>query len=105
MQRGLAGPYEEQRVVSQAWVENSFTRRAYAAFSLERMGAVLPIFSGHQGETDVYWGHPSKPNVFCSSGLIGNDMCIDPDNKRIVLQQTDFHFDMSDIMGVINGIP
>jgi hypothetical protein len=106
MQKGLAGPYEEQRVVSQAWVEHSFTRHAYAAFSLERMGAVLPIFSGGQaGETDVYygylfWGHPSKPNVFCSSGLGGNDMCIDPDNERIVLQQTDFHFGMSDIMGL-----
>ena len=108
MQKGLAGPYEEQRVVSQAWVENSFTRHAYAAFSLERLAEIPPIFG--TTETDVYygylfWGHPSKPNVFCSSGLIGNDMCIDPDNKRVVLQQTDFHFGMSDISGVINGIP
>ena len=105
MQKGLAGPYEEQRVVSQRWVEDSFTRHAHAPFSFGRMNAVFPIFAPLQGETDVYfgylfWGHPSKPNVFCLSGLGGNDMCIDPDKKRVVLQQADFDFSMGDFMGV-----
>ena len=27
-------------------------------------------------------------------------MCIDPDNKRVVLQQADFDFSMGDLMGV-----
>jgi hypothetical protein len=109
IQKGLAGPYEEQRVVSQRWVEDSFTRHAHAPFSIGRMNEVVPIFAPLQGETDVYfgylfWGHPSKPNVFCLSGLGGNDMCIDPDNKRVVLQQADFDFSMSDFMGVATGL-
>jgi len=109
IQKGLAGPYEEQRVVSQRWVEDSFTRHAHAPFSIGRMNEVVPIFAPLQGETDVYfgylfWGHPSKPNVFCLSGLGGNDMCMDPDKKRVVLQQADFDFSMSDFMGVATGI-
>ncbi len=104
IQKGLAGPYEEQRVVSQRWVEDSFTRHAHAPFSIGRMNAVFPIFA-LQGETDVYfgylfWGHSTKPNVFCLSGLGGNDMCIDPDNKRVVLQLADFDFSTSDFMGI-----
>jgi hypothetical protein len=31
-------------------------------------------------------------------------MCIDPDKKRVVLQQADFDFSMSDFMGVATGI-
>ncbi|KAL7449470.1 hypothetical protein ACHAWC_001528 [Mediolabrus comicus] len=107
MQKGLAGPYEEQRVVSQRWVEDSFTRHSplYPSSYPVRgyLEAAMPVFFAEQGEPDAYYGffflgHPSKPNIFCSVGLGANDLCIDPDNKRLVLQQTDFHFSMRDII-------
>jgi CubicO group peptidase (beta-lactamase class C family) len=103
MQKGLAGPYEEQRVVSQDWVEASFTRHSnfypssYPNPVRGYLEAAMPVFFAEQGEPDAYYGfffmgHPSKPNIFCSAGWGANDLCIDPDNKRVVLQQTDFHF-------------
>lgn len=111
MQKGLAGPYEEQRVVSQDWVEASFTRhsRLYSnSYPLQNYleGAMPDFFAERQGEPDAYYGyffigHPSKPSVFCLSGLGANDLCIDPDSKRVVLQQTDYDFSMRDIMGTL----
>ena len=108
MQKGLAGPYEEQRVVSQDWVEATFTRhsRLYSNSYplLNRLEGAMPeFFAEQQGEPDAYYGylfigHPSKPSVFCLSGLGANDLCIDPDSKRVVLQQTDYDFSMRDIM-------
>ena len=112
MQKGLAGPYEEQRVVSQRWVEASFTRhsRLYpSSYPVQGyLEAAMPVFFAEQGEPDAYYGyffmgHPSKPNIFCSSGLGGNDLCIDPDSRRVVLQQTDFHFSMRDIMDTLTS--
>ena len=116
MQNGLAGPHEEQRVVSQDWVEASFTRHSHlypSSYPVQGylgadLGAAIPVLFAEQeqGEPDAYYGylfmgHPSKPNIYCSVGLGGTDLCIDPDIKRVVLQQTDYDYSMRDIMDTL----
>ena len=96
MQKGLAAPYEEQRVVSQRWVEDSFKRHSYLKTPIAVLG---DAYFGY-----FFWGHPSKPNVFCLSGLGANDLCIDPDSKRVVLQQTDYDFSMRDILDTLRRL-
>ena len=114
MQKGLAGPYEEQRVVSQDWVEASFTRHSHlhpcsyflGCLGLELEAAIPVLFAEQeQGKPDAYYGyffvgHP-KANIYCSTGLGANELCIDLDSKRVVLQQTDFHVSMSNIMDTL----
>lgn len=103
LQKGLAGPNGEV-VVSEKWVNDSFQRHASDPEATTFFGGIMDAPLPFEGETGLYfgylwWGHPSKPDVFCSAGIGGNDICVDPDTQRVVVQSRDFSFNILSVLG------
>jgi len=85
LQGGRIDPSNDERLISQEWIDASFTQHA----TEDDFG--LPY--GY-----LFWG---MGEAYCSSGLGGQDICVDRDLGRVVIQQRDLDYGaMDDMQGL-----
>ena len=88
LQGGRASPSDDKRVISQEFIDASFTRQVTINDNDPFAAA-----SGLGGTAYGYlWGgryeSPSRP-VYCAEGQLGQIVCVDRDLGRVVVQQRD----------------
>ena len=83
LQGGRTGPFDEHRVVSQSWVDDSFTSHS--------TDSNTGLSYGY-----LFWGF--GPYMYCALGTFGQDICIDQNSGRVVVQQRDSDFS-NDLQG------
>jgi len=91
LQGGQSGPTinnEEHRVISQSWIDASFTQH-----SVDSEGSGF-------GYGYLFWDYDP---AYCALGLFGQDICIDRHLERVVVQQRDPNYDNA-LQGTF-GIP
>mmetsp|Transcript_24338 Transcript_24338/g.37203 ORF Transcript_24338/g.37203 Transcript_24338/m.37203 type:complete len:413 (-) Transcript_24338:89-1327(-) len=85
LQGGRIDPSNDERLISQEWIDASFTQHA----TEDDFG--LPY--GY-----LFWG---MGEAYCSLGLGGQDICVDRDLGRVVIQQRDLDYGaMGDMQGL-----
>jgi len=86
LQGGRIDPSNDERLISQEWIDASFTQHA----TEDDFG--LPY--GY-----LFWGTVGE--AYCSLGLGGQDICVDRDLGRVVIQQRDLDYGaMDDMQGL-----
>ena len=97
LQGGMAGPSESSRVVSEGWVDESwsvYTDEAIpaitgfltAGLTREEIDDINPPVMGHGF---LWYTRPFSNNVWCADGSGGQHICVAPSLGRVVVQQTD----------------
>lgn len=75
LQGGRTGPAnDQQQVIAQSWVESSLTTHSMDLIRKAEYGYLFWKFA---------------PNVYCAVGMAGQDICIDQNTERVVVQQRD----------------
>jgi CubicO group peptidase (beta-lactamase class C family) len=80
LQGGRINPSNDDRLISQEWIDASFTQHATEG-----------TFGMPYGY--LFWGHPFKSTAYCALGLGAQDVCVDRDLGRVVIQQRDLNFE------------
>ena len=82
LQGGQTSPSNDDRVISQEWIDASFT---------EHTTTNDPLYLNVGGKVEPYgylwYQFPSKPTVAKAEGSGGNYICVDRDLGRVVIQQ------------------
>ena len=92
LQGGRTNPSNDERVISQEWIDTSFTQHTttdYSSFPVmndwtKRMDG-LPYGYLFMGTYE----RPSGSTVYCADGNGGQYICVDRDSGRVVIQQTE----------------
>mmetsp|Transcript_148 Transcript_148/g.203 ORF Transcript_148/g.203 Transcript_148/m.203 type:complete len:184 (+) Transcript_148:86-637(+) len=87
LQGGRTNPSSDARLISQEWIDASFTQHATEG--------TFGIPYGY-----LFWRHAMKFTTWCAIGLGGQEICIDRDVGRVVIQQRDL---TDDINGLTAG--
>ena len=86
LQGGQTNPSNDDRIISQEWIDASFT--PYTKDSSTGLSY------GY-----LFWAFPLKSGVYCAFGLGGQDVCIDRELGRVLVQQKDLNEDI-DMQGL-----
>ena len=81
LQGGRLSDQEGDNLVSQSWVDASFTTTTHSIDPITQLGY------GY-----LFWNDDGY-GVHCATGFGGQEICIDPHTERIVAQQRDPDFD------------
>jgi CubicO group peptidase (beta-lactamase class C family) len=90
LQGGRTNPSNDERVISQEWIDASFTQHATTDYSSipgvdDLLGKVNGTPHGY-----LFYGlyeHPSGSTVYCAMGSGGQFICVDRDLGRVAVQQ------------------
>ena len=78
LQGGQTNPSNDDRVISQEWIDASFTQ-----YTTEDSTGLSHGY--------LFWEFPFKSGVYCAYGLGGQDICIDRELGRVLVQQKDLN--------------
>ena len=90
LQGGRTNPSNNKRLISQEWIDASFTQHA-----TEDTFFGMPY--GY-----LFWGHPIKSTAWCALRMGAQNICIDRDLGRVVIQQRDLNF--GEMSGDMQGL-
>ena len=87
LQGGRTNPSNDERLISEKWIDASFTHHSTINFSLSFGEERL------EGKPYGYFfaglEHPSGSTVYCALGFGGNQICVDRDHSRVLIVQRD----------------
>mmetsp|Transcript_5707 Transcript_5707/g.8519 ORF Transcript_5707/g.8519 Transcript_5707/m.8519 type:complete len:184 (-) Transcript_5707:1095-1646(-) len=103
LQGGRTSPSNDERVISEEWIDASFTHHSTTDWSSVGMGSVKRMNGNPYGYLFVGIEYPSRSTVYCAFGNDGQLVCVDRDLGRVVITQRENKMTgLSDVFNVLD---
>ena len=89
LQGGRTSPSNDERVISEEWIDASFTHHSTTDWSSVGMGHVNRLNGNPYGYLFCGIEYPSRSTVYCAFGNDGQIVCVDRDLGRVVIATRD----------------
>eukprot|EP00984_Skeletonema_dohrnii_P004524 scaffold1600_cov79-Skeletonema_dohrnii-CCMP3373.AAC.4 len=104
LQGGRTSPSNDERVISEEWIDASFSHYSTTDWSSVGMGGVDRLNGNPYGYLFVGFEYPSRPTVYCAFGDGGQFVCVDRDLGRVVIaQRENKNIGFSDMFNVVDA--
>ncbi|KAK1735405.1 beta-lactamase [Skeletonema marinoi] len=85
LQGGRTSPSNDERVISEEWIDASFTHHSTTDWSSVGMGHVNRLNGNPYGYLFCGIEYPSRSTVYCAFGTGGQLVCVDRDLGRVLI--------------------